>query len=390
MRSSLRVAMIIQAYHPHVGGAERQLAALAPLLADRGVEAHILTRRYPGLKGFEMVAGMPVHRLPIPGSKVTASLSFTLAALPLLRRLRPDVIHAHELLSPATTAVVAKRLFGIPVVAKVLRGGELGDIAKLKSRRSGARRLTAFRRHVDAFITISREIDNELAEMGIPPQKRPFIPNGVNVDRFKPVSQAKKQGLRDQLGLPAGPIAIFTGRLAAEKRVDQLIDRWTAVRAAHPAAALLILGTGEQEPLLRKRAGDGVHFLGRVEDVVPYLQAADLFVLPSATEGLSNALLEAMAVGLTAVATNVGGAPDVIAHGRNGWLIAPDQPEALQAALVSLLGDAARRTQMGELARAKVARQYALAAVAENLHGLYEAVAAKRPFLANKWQGGTA
>jgi hypothetical protein len=120
--------MIIQAYYPHVGGAEQQLMALVPLLQARGVEINILTRRYPGLNSFEIIGGAPVHRLPIPGPKAVASTIFTLSALPLLARLRPHLIHAHELLSPTTTAVAAKRLFGIPVVAKVLRGGTLGDI----------------------------------------------------------------------------------------------------------------------------------------------------------------------------------------------------------------------------------------------------------------------
>ena len=391
MKSSLRVAMIIQAYHPHVGGAERQLAALAPLLAALSVEVHVVTRRYPGLAPFERINGVPVHRLPIPGPKATASLSFTLTAMPLLRRLQPDVIHAHELLSPTTTAVLAKRLFNVPVVAKVLRGGELGDIAKLKSRRSGDRRIALFRRHVDAFITISHEIDEELADIGIPLSKRPFIPNGVDVARFSPVGIAEKQALRAKLNLPVGPIAIFTGRLAAEKRVNQLVAMWTAVRAAQPAATLLILGTGEQEALLKRQAGEGVQFLGRVDDVVPYLQAADLFILPSATEGLSNALLEAMAAGLPAIATHVGGAPDVIDHGRNGWLIPPDEPAMLQEATITLLGDdAARRRSMGESARAKVMQRYALSTTANGLYDLYQAVMAKRPLPAPEWQGDSA
>jgi glycosyltransferase involved in cell wall biosynthesis len=105
-RNKIRVAMIIQSYHPRVGGAERQLAALAPLLQAQGVDVHILTRRYAGLKSFEVIDGIPVHRLPIPGSRPVASLSFSLSAQPLLYRLKPNLVHAHELLSPTTTAVI--------------------------------------------------------------------------------------------------------------------------------------------------------------------------------------------------------------------------------------------------------------------------------------------
>ncbi|MCB0208056.1 MAG: glycosyltransferase family 4 protein [Anaerolineae bacterium] len=373
---TLRTAMIIQAYHPHIGGAERQLAALAPLLHNQGVDVQVLTRRYPGLAPFEQIDGVPVHRLPIPGPKPMASFSFTMTALPLLRQLKPDVIHAHELLSPTTTAVTAKRLFRVPVVAKVLRGGVLGDVAKLKSKPLGSNRISSFRKHVDAFITISHEIDEELAELGIGQERRPFIPNGVDTERFKPLPSAARKVLRQNLSLPDVPIVIFTGRLAAEKRVDQLVALWPEVRAVQPDALLLVLGTGEEETALKKAAGDGVRFEGRVDDVVPYLQAADLFVLPSATEGLSNALLEALSSGMATVATKVGGAPDVIDHQRSGWLVPPDQPAALQEAIITLLSQPDCRTELGRRGRDYIVSKYALPVIAERLRTLYERVSA--------------
>src|SRR5262245_55216496 len=124
MNRLLRVAMIIQDYLPRVGGAERQLAALAPLLREQNVEIFILTRRYTSLSPYELIGGVPVYRLPIMKPGPVASLMFTLTALPLLRRLRPDLVHAHGLFSPTTTAVAARRWLGVPVAAKVLRGGQ--------------------------------------------------------------------------------------------------------------------------------------------------------------------------------------------------------------------------------------------------------------------------
>lgn len=369
----IRVAMIIQAYHPLVGGAERQLASLAPLLQAHNVEISVLTRRYRGLAPFETVDGVPVYRLPIWGPKPAASLLFSLAALFHLRRLQPHVIHAHELLSPTTTAVLAKRLWGTPVAAKVLRGGRLGDVAKLKARPTGLRRLHLMRRHVDAFITISTEINRELAALDVPAWQRPFIPNGVDTARFSPPAPGKKTLIRRQLGLPPQTaVVVFTGRLAAEKRVDQLLAIWPQVRQAHIDARLLILGAGEEEAALRRQAGRGVHFAGRVADVAPYLRAADLFVLPSATEGLSNALLEAMATGVAVAATAVGGAPDLIDDGGNGWLMPPDDPQALQETIITALANPAQREQMGALARLHVQRDYSLETTALRLRRLYD------------------
>ena len=185
--SGLRVAMIIQGYAPRLGGAERQLQALAPLLVERGVEVHVLTRLYPGLQAYEEIDGIPVHRLPAPGPKASAALIFSMAALRLLKRLQPQVIHAHELLSPTSTALLARRLWGTPVVAKVLRGGYLGDIGKLKRKPFGQQRLHSLRDGVDMFIAISQEIDAELAEMGVPSERRCFQPNGVDRARFHPL-----------------------------------------------------------------------------------------------------------------------------------------------------------------------------------------------------------
>jgi glycosyltransferase involved in cell wall biosynthesis len=364
--------MIIQGYYPLVGGAERILAATTPLLCAQRVEVHILTRRYPGLAPFEMIQGVPVHRLPIPGPKAMASLTFTLFALPLLRRLRPDIIHAHELFSPTTTAVAAKQLLGTPVVATAHRSGFIGDVQRLKRKAFGEQRLAYFRTHVDRFVVISQEIDRELAGVGVPPEHRCFIPNGVDTKRFRPLSFEEKRSLRNSLGLPEDAlITIFTGRLAPEKRVDQLLTIWPAVRSMHPKALLLLLGTGSEEAALRRAAGVGVQFAGRVEEVAPYLQAADLFVLPSAAEGLSVALLEALAAGLPVVATAVGGAPDVIEHNKHGWLIPPDDSTALQEAVLTLLHDPARRSDLGQQARERMTQEYALPIIAEQLRALY-------------------
>jgi len=133
----------------------------------------------------------------------------------------------------------------------------------------------------------------------------------------------------------------------------------------------LVLGTGPEEGRLTQLAGEGVHFLGNVADVAPYLQTADLFILPSATEGLSNAMLEALAAGLPVIATCVGGAPDIITHQKSGWLVAPHQPDEWLAAILTLFAQADNRHSLGQQGRQKVAAEYGLAATAAKLVELY-------------------
>ena len=373
----IKVAMIIQDYIPRIGGAERQLAALAPLLNERGIDIEILTRRYPGLARFEFINGVPVYRLPVIKTKALASLIFTLTAIPVLIKLQPNIIHAHGLLSPTTTAVMAKRLLGIPVVSKSLRGGILGDLERLKNNSFGHRRLKMLQKHVDMFITISTEIKDELVKNGIPPERCIFIPNGVKLDRFQSVSKSDKSLLRERLGLPSGPLVIFTGRLEMEKRVDQLIQVWLEVQKRFTDAHLLILGTGSQAEKLKRMAGEGILFGGLVDDTAPYLQTADLFVLPSISEGLSNALLEALATGLPVVVTATGGTTDIVRHKVSGWLIQDYNSQRLLEGILALLDNQSLMESCALVGRNYVVENYSLANTADNLCKLYKSVLSK-------------
>jgi glycosyltransferase involved in cell wall biosynthesis len=141
---------------------------------------------------------------------------------------------------------------------------------------------------------------------------------------------------------------------------------------------LLIIGSGEEESSLRQMSGENVQFIGQVEDVVPYLQSSDFFVLPSAAEGLSNALLEALSVGLPCIATAVGGTPDVIVDGVNGLLIAPDKADELRTGLLKLLSDGSMRQRLGVQARETIQARYSLESTADQLASLYMRLAKKR------------
>lgn len=370
----IRVDMVILEYYPVLGGAQRQLAQLAPLLRSRGVEIRVLTRRYAGLEPYAVVDGVPVLRLAAPGHKVTAAPSFTAGVINAIRRRQPDLLHAYSLFSPLAAAVMAKRLFGIPVIDKVQRSGWPGDVARIQRKRFGSRRLKTYCKYTDVFITISDELDRELDQLGVPATKREFIPNGVDVDLFRPADSDQKRVLREKLQLPPGPLVVYSGRLVPEKRVDLLITAWQRLTTRYPQANLLILGSGPLENELRELAGPAVHFVGQVDDVAAYLRAADCFVLPSNSEGLSNSLLEALACGLPAVATRVGGAPDLIEHKKSGWLIDPDDAQQIEQGLDQLLSQPALGSELGQSARAFVCANFSLESVASKMVKLYRDV----------------
>jgi glycosyltransferase involved in cell wall biosynthesis len=372
--------MIIQRYHPHVGGAETQLRALGPRLRARGIEPYVLTRRLPGTRAQELVDGVPVFRLPAPGGKLTAATGYLLGSLLTLvgSRLKGlSVMHAHELLSPATVGLTAKWLNHRPLVVKVLRGGALSDLKALAKRPLGKQRQDLYLRQVDRFISLSSEIDEELLGAGARRQQVVRIPNGVDIARFEPASASERAQQRHRLGLSEGPTAVFTGRLAPEKRIDQLVRVWPQVRARVPDAQLVVVGDGPLAPALKDQAGTGVALVGQSPNVPDYLRASDLFVLPSLAEGLSNAMLEAMASGVPSVLHPHGGAVDVATEGENARFLANDSDDALANTVAEALDDRAWLTVAGSSARERVVNNYSLDATADRLASLYRELAVR-------------
>jgi glycosyltransferase involved in cell wall biosynthesis len=167
-----------------------------------------------------------------------------------------------------------------------------------------------------------------------------LVRNGVDLARFVPADDSARSAARARLDLdPDAPVAICVGRVTRQKGQDVLLAAWRALAARHPAARLYIVGDGDLLPLLRRQAPATVRFVGTVEDVRPWYAAADLVVLPSRWEGLSLAVLEAMASGRSVVATAVPGLADAVPDGA-GALVAPEDAGSLAAALVRRLGAA--------------------------------------------------
>jgi len=370
----IRVAMLSQRYLPFTGGAEKQLAAVLRRLPAFGIEAMVLTRRHDESPAKEIVDGTTVHRIEVGGPRAFASLSYTAQALMKLRRFRPHVVHALELLSPSTTALAYRAMTDVPVVAKVLRGGSLGDIAVLEQSRSGRLRLPALLRKIDAFAVISREIDDELAAKGVSPARRHFIPNGVDLSHYQPVEIEEKRRIRARLGLPDQPIALFAGRLETEKRIDRLISLWPNVCQRIPDATLVVAGTGSLETTLVAAGIKGTLLIGEQSDLRDWYAASDVFVLPSLAEGLSNAMLEAMSMALPCIATRVGAAAELLADGT-GQLVDLHDDDALVAALISVLACPEHFSGGARRARRRVTEEFSIDATVSRLVCLYKALA---------------
>lgn len=371
----MKVAHIIQSYPPVLGGAQRQLQRLGPLLERRGIASTVITRRRPGTPRRAREPGLEVVRVPVPAHGAAASLAYTAGGIAALARVRPDVIHVYDLLSPATIALAGSALTRAPVVAKALSEGRGGDVDRLLHKPLGARRLAIETRRFAAFICLSDEVEGELRAHGVPPDRLRRIPNGVDPTRFYPASDDReREAIRRDLGLRVdGPLSLYCGRFAGVKRVEVLVE---AFRAA--PGRLLLVGDGQDEERLRSLAADPalegrVEVRSTVEDPAPLYRSADIYLSASATEGMSGSVLEAMASGLPIVAAAASGMGELLAGGC-GVLVDEPSPAALAEAVAALARDAGRRAGLGSAARARVRERYGLEVVADRLAGLYREV----------------
>ncbi|MCL4871398.1 MAG: glycosyltransferase family 4 protein [Anaerolineae bacterium] len=394
----VRVCLCTETYYPLVGGGETQARALAEGLVALGHQVMVLTRRTDNrLAHQEMIGGVMVHRLPPVGHKHSRKWGLLLTSLPHLwrERGRYDLIFVAGFRLMGVPAVLAARLLGKRCILKADSTGEMsGDFFRAGLAQRGWR-LTAwpFRlflwgrnlllRRADGFVAISTTLGDELVAQGIPQAAIHAIPNSVDTERFGPsVDAAAKQALRHQLGLPqTGPIIIYTGRLVSYKGLPLLLQVWRQISQERAAPHLLLVGEGGldmhncEADLRAYVAAQGlaarVTFTGAVQNVAPYLQAADLFVLPSEDEAFGIAALEAMACGLPVVLTAVGGLTDLIAPGTHGFLVPARAFTPLYEAIVRLLDDEVAAANMGTAGRKHVIRHYDTSAVVQKYVELF-------------------
>ena len=388
-----RLCMLLETYHPEIGGGESQARLLAEGLVERGFRVSVLTRRsMRHLPSFETVGGVSVRRVGPAGPGRLRKWGLLLTVPPELvgRRRSYDVLLVSGLRILGLPAVLTGRLLGKPCILKADSNGEVsGSYFASGLGRWGLspsappiRAIIGLRnavlRRADLFVPLSTEIATELRAGGIPEGRMVTIPNGVDTDRFQPVDEATKRGIRVDLGLPPDqPVAVFTGRLVRYKGLPLLLRAWGEVLRRNPRARLLLVGAGGadlhncEDELRRYVEAHGMQesvlFTGFVEKVEPYLQAADLFVFPTQDEAFGISLVEAMACGLPVVTTWIGGIRDIVTPNQDALVVEPGEMEPLAAAIHRLLSDRmlaarlgaqARRTVTGRFSRGMVVSQY--------------------------------
>lgn len=256
-------------------------------------------------------------------------------------------------------AQVAKRL-GLVTVSVPMAGGSYGDVATLPKRVSIA--------HADNFdwvVCLTDAIREEVVQWGYPIEKTSINPNGVDTTYHTPADQAPHQ-----------QSAMFVGQFRAEKRIDLLLEAWRLIQADFPDARFTLVGGGERREEYERKAADmGVRaqFLPILppDGVLEQLRQHAVFIMSGVSEGMSNALLEGMAVGLAPVVSDTPGNRAVVTPGVNGLTYEGESAEALAGALRQLFENPELTRQLGKAARETIVQSYSLDSVVDRYENLY-------------------
>jgi glycosyltransferase involved in cell wall biosynthesis len=280
-----------------------------------------------------------------------------------LNRFDADVLLCHGYKANIVGRIAARQN-GIPAIA--VSRGWTGENRKVRLYEALDR---LHLRYMDRIVCVSQGQARKVRRAGAPPGKIVVIPNAARLGAFEAPDPEAREELESLFDRNCERIVVGAGRLSTEKGVAVLIDAAKRVIESDSGARFVVFGEGAQRPMLERMIGEadleGLFVLpGFRGDLDRLLPCADLFVLPSFTEGLPNVILEAGAASVPVVATAVGGTPEVVADGRTGFLIPPDDAEIMAEKIVELLADDTRRKQMGEAGRRLVAKHFTFEAQA--------------------------
>jgi glycosyltransferase involved in cell wall biosynthesis len=283
--------------------------------------------------------------------------------------MQPEVVHAHDPMAVALTAMALQMGTGLATRPLVVASRRVDFHLKRHA-------FSKWKyRHVDVFIAASELIAAVLRDDGIAADRIEVVHDGVDV---RAIERHALVDAHAAFWLPAGaPIVGNVAALAPHKGQRHLVAAAARVVRELPDVRFLIVGEGELRDALTRQIKDlgldrHVFLIGFRDDVLGLMKSFDVFAMSSVTEGLGSAILEAMALSRPVVATRAGGIPEAVDDGVTGLLVPPHDEAALAAALVTLLRDPLRRTQLGAAGRVRVEREFGVEQLVSGTAGVYE------------------
>jgi glycosyltransferase involved in cell wall biosynthesis len=362
----MKIAFLITGLN--YGGAETQLVHLATRLKKRGWDVQVISMIPPVAYVEELKrAGIHVYSLEMRRGVPDPRGLFRLVKI--LRRERPQILHCHMVhanLLGRISRIFVKTPVLICSVHSIIEGGRQREIAY---------RFTDWL--CDLTTQVSRAGLERYVQIGaVPRQKIRYIPNGVDTEIFKPDLEARLR-LRKDLRVEDKFVWLAVGRFEKAKDYSNMLNAFAKVVSKRKDSVLLIAGQGSLMEKIKHLAGElgithQVYFLGVRKDVPELMNAADAYVMSSSWEGMPLVLLEASAVGLPIVATDVGGNKEIVVDGESGFLVLSRNPESLAQAMLKLMDlPEGVRKAMGRAGRKYIEENYSLEHVVDIWEELY-------------------
>ena len=370
---TVRVLHVLDSLAP--GGLENGVVNVAQRLNGQGFDIHSACLRFRG----DFAERMPEPaKVVVMGKTGGFSLKAVLALRKHIRKTQAEVIHSHNL---GTLIYAALATLG-GLTHRIVHG-EHGQVQKqdLTPKRLALRRW--FFRLCHSVHVVSSSVRDNLQELGLDSQKKIVVtPNGVDSERFSPAPD--RAVAKQELGLPGDAIVVgIVGRLVALKRHEMLFAAFEKLAPQWPSLRLLVVGDGGADRdhiigLMKAHPyADRILWTGHQNDLPKYYRAMDLLAAPSEIEGLSNAVLEAMACAVPVLAHSACGNAEVIEDGLTGFLSDIHDVHTLAACIESPLKDSALLARCGAGARETVLKRYSMEAMADCYRRLYRDAAGK-------------
>jgi len=364
----MKIAILVSAFPPKwLAGTEIATYNIAKHLARRGHEVHVITSLDAGLPKESTEEGFYVHRIFWRKIRFAGAISFWIKVFLILRKVNPDMVHAQSI-GICMPAFIAKKLLRKPYVVwgrgsdVYLPGKFIKSISKLVLKNAN----TAIALTEDMKREMQKLCDRDIL----------VIPNGIDLEKFKNLS---RKDLRKRLKIKDNEkIITFVGTLRPVKGVKYLIKAMELIIKKNENVKLMLVGDGEEREELESLVEEldlkeCVKFIGRVqnEEIPQYMAASDVFVLPSLSEGFPVVTLEAMASGLAIIATSVGGLPEIVEDGENGFLVEPKNPKEIAKKVLLILGSDELRENISKKNKEKV-KEYGWECVIEQVECIYK------------------
>lgn len=369
-----RVLVVSFAYYPMVGGLPQQAHLLNRMLQEQGVVVTVVTIRIDGYPKVDILDNVPVHRLWTLLGKASDGYRsrvypwlLPLVAFLIAHRHDYDVIHIHQASYPAAVCVMLGKLLNKPTVIRITGSGTSGNIATLRRLWWLGFLVRIIIRHANSFVSLSEDITKELLSEGISSKKIKYIQNGVDAKFYSPVSTQVAASFKIVLGV---------GRFSEEKGFDILVKAWAKVLSKESNARLVLVGDGQDLPALKTLAQElgiitTMSFEGNRNNVFDYLDQANVYVLPSRNEGMSNSLLEAMSMGRACIASDIPANWSVLTPGVDGLMFKKNDPDDLADQIVQLLQNPHLVKKIGANARDTIITRFSIDVIAKMYVQLY-------------------